>query len=180
MKIATLIASIVLSFGLLVSADPDGRLQVGIKRAVPAEQCSRKTKKGDQLEMHYRGTLKATGEQFDASYDRGQPFSFQLGAGQVIKGWDQGLLDMCIGEARKLVIPPNLGYGKAGAGGIIPPDATLGLSRALEITCLANCIVFEVELLGIKGYTPPASNEDDIKIGGKADVNSDDYAKGEL
>jgi FKBP-type peptidyl-prolyl cis-trans isomerase len=89
--------------------------------------------------MHYRGTLKATGKQFDASYDRGQEFQFQLGAGQVIQGWDHGLLDMCIGEARKLTIPPELGYGERGAGGVIPPNAVL---------------VFEVELMGEK---PPLS-----------------------
>lgn len=126
MKISAILTLIVGVLGPYVFADPNGQLQVGVKRAIPAEQCLRKTRKGDFLQMHYRGTLKATGKQFDASYDRGQPFEFQLGAGQVIKGWDQGLLDMCIGEARKLIIPPNLGYGSAGAGATIPPDSTLG------------------------------------------------------
>ncbi|KRT86018.1 HLH domain-containing protein, partial [Oryctes borbonicus] len=76
------------------------------------------------------------------SYSRDKPFTFQLGVGQVIKGWDQGLLDMCIGEKRKLTIPPHLGYGDRGAGNLIPGGSTL---------------VFEVELLDI-GNTPPTTN----------------------
>merc|ERR1712176_1631168 len=64
--------------------------------------------------MHYRGTLHQDGSEFDNSYDRGEPLSFTLGSGQVIKGWDQGLLGMCVGEKRKLVIPPDLGYGDSG------------------------------------------------------------------
>ncbi|MBI5421175.1 MAG: FKBP-type peptidyl-prolyl cis-trans isomerase [Parcubacteria group bacterium] len=84
--------------------------------------------------VNYRGVL-ADGVQFDSSYERGQPFSFVLGAGQVIKGWDEGVLGMKIGGKRKLVIPPSLAYGDRGAPGAIPPKATL---------------TFEVELLGIK------------------------------
>jgi FK506-binding protein 2 len=89
---------------------------------------------GDNLTMHYRGTL-ADGTQFDASYDRGQPFKFQLGAGRVIKGWDEGLKDMCVGEKRKLIIPYDMAYGERGMGPI-PPKATL---------------TFETELLEING-----------------------------
>ena len=87
--------------------------------------CTRKTKKGDTVFMQYRGTLASNGQQFDSSYDRGRPFQFSLGLGQVIRGWDEGLLDMCVGEKRKLTIPPALGYGDAGAGGVIPGGATL-------------------------------------------------------
>ena len=89
---------------------------------------------GQTVVVHYRGTLE-NGKQFDASYDRGKPFTFPLGRGQVIKGWDEGVQGMKVGGKRKLVIPPELGYGTRGAGGVIPPNATL---------------IFEVELLDIK------------------------------
>merc|ERR1711893_373449 len=98
-------------------------------------ECERKATHGDKLSMHYRGTLADGGKQFDASYDRGTPFVFDFGAGRVIKGWDQGLIGMCPGDKRKLTIPPHLGYGDRGAGGVIPGGATL---------------IFEVELLEIK------------------------------
>lgn len=86
--------------------------------------CSRKTRSGDNIEVHYRGSLQSDGSIFDESYKRGKPFEFELGSGMVIKGWDQGLLDMCIGEGRKLTIPPELGYGRSG-NGPIPPSSTL-------------------------------------------------------
>ncbi len=91
-------------------------------------------KAGNTVSVNYIGTL-LDGTKFDSSYDRGQPFSFVLGQGQVIQGWDQGLLGMKIGGKRKLVIPPSLGYGAKGAENVIPPNATL---------------VFEVELLEVK------------------------------
>lgn len=82
-------------------------------------------KNGDNIAAHYLGTLQ-NGTKFDSSYDRGQPFSFVLGTGTVIKGWDEGLLDMKVGGKRKLIIPANLGYGDRGAGGgLIPSGATL-------------------------------------------------------
>ena len=81
-------------------------------------------KNGDAISAHYLGTLQ-DGTKFDSSYDRGQPFTFLLGKGTVIKGWDEGLLGMKVGGKRKLIIPPNLGYGNQGAGGVIPPGATL-------------------------------------------------------
>ncbi|KAL9066359.1 MAG: hypothetical protein Q9157_007170 [Trypethelium eluteriae] len=90
-------------------------------------QCSRKTRTGDTVFVHYRGTLASNGKQFDSSYDRGEPFQFVLGLRQVIQGWDEGLQDMCIGEKRRLTIPPTLAYGDAGAGTAIPGGATLGI-----------------------------------------------------
>ena len=106
-----------------------------------AEKCEKSSKKGDMLAMHYKGTLD-DGTEFDSSYERSEPFRFQLGIGQVIKGWDQGLTDMCIGEKRRLTIPPHLGYGDAGAGDRIPPKATL---------------IFEVELLEIEDGPAPVN-----------------------
>jgi hypothetical protein len=98
---------------------------LGIEVTRPVD-CIRKSKKGDKLSMNYKGTLQKDGSQFDSSYDRGKPFSFKLGAGQVIAGWDQGLLDMCPGEARTLTIPPSLGYGNYD-NGPIPAGSTLSM-----------------------------------------------------
>ncbi|GAB4564656.1 MAG: FKBP-type peptidyl-prolyl cis-trans isomerase [Haliangiales bacterium] len=90
-------------------------------------------KPGQRVDVHYTGWL-TNGQKFDSSVDRGQPFSFDLGKRQVIRGWEEGVAGMKVGGKRKLTIPPELGYGAAGAGGVIPPNATL---------------VFEVELLGV-------------------------------
>lgn len=89
---------------------------------------------GQTVTVHYTGWL-TNGTKFDSSKDRNQPFNFHLGAGEVIRGWDEGVAGMKVGGTRKLTIPPQLGYGARGAGGVIPPNATL---------------VFEVELLGVK------------------------------
>ncbi|HZS01240.1 MAG TPA: FKBP-type peptidyl-prolyl cis-trans isomerase [Chloroflexota bacterium] len=89
---------------------------------------------GQTAVVHYTGWLD-NGTKFDSSLDRGQPFQFRVGQGQVIKGWDEGVATMKVGSKRKLVIPPDLGYGARGAGGVIPPNARL---------------TFEVELLDVK------------------------------
>ncbi|APR77760.1 FKBP-type peptidyl-prolyl cis-trans isomerase [Minicystis rosea] len=92
-------------------------------------------KAGQTVSVHYVGTLHADGKKFDSSRDRGTPFDFPLGAGRVIKGWDQGVAGMKVGGLRRLTIPPHLGYGDRGFPGAIPPSSTL---------------VFEVELLGVR------------------------------
>lgn len=91
-------------------------------------------KSGQKAKVHYTGWL-TSGQKFDSSKDRNDPFEFTLGAGQVIKGWDEGVAGMKVGGKRKLTIPPELGYGARGAGGVIPPNSEL---------------IFEVELLGVR------------------------------
>ena len=80
---------------------------------------------GNTVVVHYVGVAHSSGEEFDASYNRGEPLSFRLGTGQVIQGWDEGVTGMKVGGRRKLVIPPHLGYGDRGAGGVIKPGETL-------------------------------------------------------
>ncbi|MGI3783943.1 MAG: FKBP-type peptidyl-prolyl cis-trans isomerase [Janthinobacterium lividum] len=90
---------------------------------------------GDQVSVHYVGVAHSTGEEFDASYNRGAPLDFPLGAGRVIKGWDDGVVGMKVGGRRRLVIPPQLAYGDRGAGGVIGPGETL---------------IFVVDLVGVR------------------------------
>ncbi|KAJ1704112.1 hypothetical protein LUZ63_003891 [Rhynchospora breviuscula] len=130
------LAFIVVSAFLLVSAkklDDVTELQIGVK--YKPETCDIQAHKGDKIKVHYRGKL-TDGTVFDSSYERGTPFEFTLGGGQVIKGWDQGLLGMCVGEKRKLKIPSKMGYGDRGSPPKIPGGATL---------------IFDTELIAVNG-----------------------------
>jgi FKBP-type peptidyl-prolyl cis-trans isomerase FkpA len=127
-------------FTISCSADDDKKegkvitTKSGLKYEDLKEGDGDEAKSGNTVEVHYTGWL-TNGTKFDSSKDRDEPFSFKLGAGRVIKGWDEGVAGMKVGGKRKLTIPPELGYGKRGAGNAIPPDSTL---------------VFEVELLKVK------------------------------
>lgn len=115
------------------STPSTGGDSMGLKIEVLKEGTGPAATKGKRVSVHYTGWL-TNGTEFDSSRGRNQPFEFQLGAGEVIPGWDQGVAQMKVGEKRKLTIPPELGYGARGAGNVIPPNSTL---------------VFEVELLGV-------------------------------
>jgi len=116
-----------------IPADQDPSYQLEIEDLVVGE--GEEASAGQTVEVHYVGHAWSTGEQFDASWDRGDTFKFGLGRGQVIQGWDQGVAGMKVGGRRRITIPPMLGYGKRGAGGVIGPDETL---------------VFVVDLLGVR------------------------------
>lgn len=126
---ALLLAVPMLAQGANKVTKPDGLVMEDLKVGAGAE-----AKSGQMVSVHYTGWL-TNGTKFDSSVDRGKPFQFALGGGQVIKGWDEGVAGMKVGGKRKLTIPPQLGYGPRGAGATIPPNATL---------------VFDVELLGVK------------------------------
>ncbi|KAH6789712.1 FK506- and rapamycin-binding protein 15 kD-2 [Perilla frutescens var. hirtella] len=137
---ASNVASVLLflTFFALGSAKKSGdvtELQIGVKYKPKA--CEVQAHKGDSVKVHYRGKL-TDGTVFDSSFERGDPIEFELGSGQVIKGWDQGLLGMCLGEKRKLKIPSKLGYGEQGSPPTIPGGATL---------------IFDTELMGVNGKT---------------------------
>ncbi|KAI8523303.1 hypothetical protein RHMOL_Rhmol13G0062900 [Rhododendron molle] len=134
-KVASILLLLALS-SLLVSAKKMRdvtELQIGVK--FKPESCNIQAHKGDTIKVHYRGKL-IDGTVFDSSFERGDPIEFELGSGQVIKGWDQGLLGMCVGEKRKLKIPAKLGYGEQGSPPTIPGGATL---------------IFDTELVAVNG-----------------------------
>lgn len=115
----------------------DNKAQTGLKSEVLQPGAGASPEAGQKVTVHYTGWLDNNGQpgtKFDSSLDRNQPFTFTIGVGQVIKGWDQGVMEMKVGEKRRLTIPAELGYGANGAGRIIPPNATL---------------IFDVELLKV-------------------------------
>ncbi|KAJ0113621.1 hypothetical protein Patl1_01518 [Pistacia atlantica] len=137
--------SFLLVVSTLVSAKKSGdvtELQIGVKHK--PKSCDIQAHKGDRVKVHYRGKL-TDGTVFDSSFERGDPIEFELGSGQVIKGWDQGLLGMCVGEKRKLKIPSKMGYGDHGSPPKIPGGATL---------------IFDTELVAVNGK--PSSEDDEL------------------
>ncbi|KDQ57406.1 hypothetical protein JAAARDRAFT_263412 [Jaapia argillacea MUCL 33604] len=124
----------ILAFGLVAwAAEPPTDLV--IDTTFKPSDCPVTAQKGDAIQVHYTGTLFADGKKFDSSHDRGQPLPLTLGVGQVIPGWDKGLVGMCLGEKRTLTIPHNMAYGSRGFSSVIPPYSAL---------------VFDVELVGLE------------------------------
>lgn len=142
-----------------------GEDQLKINVISKPDDCSVFAKNGDNLKMHYSGYIDESsasgkrGEMFDSSYKRKKPLPFQLGAGRVIQGWDKGVLGMCPGEKRVLIIPPELGYGSRGAGKAIPGGATLR---------------FDIELIGIDGdESIEEAEEEEMNLFVDMDTNKD-------
>lgn len=136
----TLLLSIV-AIAQFVEGNTNEEPELEIHNLFKPEVCDRKIKVTDLVTLHYKGTLQSNGKEFDSSYGRNQPFQFQIGIGQVILGWEKGLLNACVGEKLKLVIPPHLAYGDAPQEAI-PPKSTL---------------VFEVEILKIEDGPKPVN-----------------------
>jgi peptidylprolyl isomerase len=137
-RLVTCIAAFIACLALLAATATHAESQMttpgGVKIDVVKEGQGVKPTPGHTVVVHYTGML-TNGKKFDSSRDRGEPFSFPLGAGQVIKGWDEAFAMMKVGTQARITIPPAMGYGARGAGGAIPPNATL---------------IFDVELLGVK------------------------------
>jgi FKBP-type peptidyl-prolyl cis-trans isomerase len=136
-KTLTLLSTVVLLAGGVQESKETVTTASGLKYIDQLIGNGEEAVKGDAVEVHYTGWLYENGKRgakFDSSLDRGEPFKFDLGAGRVIRGWDEGVAGMKVGGKRELIIPPELGYGSRGAGGVIPPNATLD---------------FEVELLRV-------------------------------
>ena len=137
---ASLFTALLLGACAPAEPPPGGRV-AELQRIEVAEGDGALASPGDEVSVHYTGWLydenapDRRGEQFDSSRERGEPFTFLLGAGRVIRGWDEGVAGMRVGGKRVLLIPPEYGYGRKGAGGVIPPQASL---------------VFEVELVGVE------------------------------
>ena len=110
-------------------------MMAGCKEEPPVKGGLNVAENGHKVSVHYTGRLQSNGQKFDSSVDRGQPFTFMLGGKQVIACWDEGVLGMKVGEKKQLICTPDKAYGASGAGGVIPPNATL---------------VFDVELLGVE------------------------------
>ena len=147
--LAALLTALPLAGAVLAQAPKDQPKEKAMEKPAPAQEVvtpsglrytdlkvgeGEEAKTGQVVSVHYTGWL-TNGTKFDSSLDRGRPFSFKLGASQVIEGWDKGVAGMKVGGKRKLTIPPGLGYGTQSVGGVIPPNSTL---------------IFEVELLGVK------------------------------
>lgn len=137
-RLATFAGAITLAMTIAASAAQPVTTSSGLRYTDEVVGTGAQPKAGQSVQVHYTGWLDQGGKKgtkFDSSRDRGQPFSFPLGQGQVIQGWDEGVASMKIGGKRTLTIPASLGYGARGAGGVIPPNATL---------------IFDVELLGVR------------------------------
>ncbi|XWS31225.1 hypothetical protein CRYUN_Cryun23aG0059200 [Craigia yunnanensis] len=147
LKVASILLPVILlTFANAKKSADVTELQIGVK--YKPKSCEFQAHKGDRIKVHYRGKL-TDGTVFDSSFERGDPIEFELGSGQVIKGWDQGLLGMCVGEKRKLKIPAKLGYGAQGSPPTIPGGATL---------------IFDTELVAVNGKPSSGENtsEDDL------------------
>ncbi|KAJ7219949.1 hypothetical protein GGX14DRAFT_532691 [Mycena pura] len=132
MRVVAWLSSLLFAAAVL-AGDPPKELK--IDATFLPDECPAKAAKGDSIQVHYTGTLFTTGAKFDSSLDRGSPLPLTLGVGQVIKGWDEGLVGMCLGEKRTLTIPSDMAYGSRGFGSVIPPHSAL---------------VFTVELVGLE------------------------------
>lgn len=138
LRVLTIIAGILLMTATAVGTEDFTTAASGLKYHDEVVGTGPEPQTGQTVVVQYTGWLDDNGQRgtkFDSSRDRNQPFSFKIGVGQVIKGWDDGVATMHVGGKRTMIIPPDLGYGVRGAGGVIPPDATL---------------IFDVELLGVK------------------------------